>query len=97
VAAERLRLAWLLLVVLLLVGCKRPTLPRIMGPINEALDIVCETRASLRAVQACGEDVGCKIDVLKDDLVRHGYDDEVAALLQLLEAQERKLKQEWGF
>jgi hypothetical protein len=66
-------------------GCS--SMPGVLGPALDVLDVLCETRAPLAKAQACGPDVGCKIDVIKAYLIEHGHDREVAAVLELLEAQ----------
>lgn len=87
------KLRWLLLLVLLTpvlaLGCAE--LQGMLGPANDALDVLCETRPALARVHACGEDVGCKIDVMKAYLIEHGHDPEVAAVLTLFEEQVQKL------
>lgn len=90
---KRFRLGWLIWAVLpLALGCS--SVPGILGPINDALGILCETRAALTTAHRELEegDVGAAIDILKAYLVEHGHDDEVAAVLQLLEAQVRKVE-----
>jgi len=81
-----------LLVPVLALGCS--SLPGILGPVNDVLGIVCETRAALvPAHNALNKgDVGAAIDILKAYLVQNHEDEEVAALLQLLEAQVHKLE-----
>jgi hypothetical protein len=73
------------LLPVLALGCS--SMPGVIGPALDVLDVLCETREPLRKAQACGGDIGCKIDVLKAYLVEHGHDREVAAVLELLEAQ----------
>lgn len=83
----------LLALCLVLAGCAE--LQGMLGPANDALDVLCETRPALARVHACGGDVGCKIDVLKAYLNEEGYDPEVAAVLVLLEEQVLKLVREF--
>lgn len=72
-------------------GCAE--LPGILGPAEDVLDILCDTREPLRRAHAALEegDVGLAIDILHAYLVEYGHDDEVEALLLLLEAQVKKV------
>ncbi len=70
---------------------------------NDVLTVLCSTRESLTAAQEHLErgDVGGAIDLLKAYLLEHPHDPEVAALLQLLEAQVDRLRyveppKDWG-
>lgn len=76
--------------------------PSILRAASDVLDVLCETRDPLRTAQACRDDIGCQIDVIKAYLIEHQDDAEVAALLQLLEAQVHKIEfaeppKDWGF
>ena len=87
---RRLRRLFTILLPVIALSCSN--LPGILGPASDALGIVCETRAALvPAHDALNKgDVGAAIDILKAYLVERGHDDEVAAVLQLLEAQVKK-------
>lgn len=72
-------------------GCA--PLPGIVGAVDNVLSVLCETRAALQPARRALEsgDVVAAIDIMKAYLVEHGHDDEVAAALQLLEAQVHKV------
>lgn len=88
---RRIRRLFIILVPVVALACG--DLPGILGPVNDALGIVCETRAALLPAHAALNkgDVGAAIDILKAYLVQNAHDEEVAALLQLLEAQVRQV------
>lgn len=77
-----------LLVCVLLAGCGKSGLQSAL----DALDVACESRPALANIEACGADVGCKIDALRAYLAEHADDAEVIAIKTLLEEQIRKLQ-----
>jgi len=86
-----LRRLFTILVPVIALACAE--VPGVIGPANDALGVLCETRAALVPAHEALEkgDVSAAIDLLKAYLNEHGHDEEVAALLQLLEAQVHKL------
>lgn len=101
-----MRLLVLLMVYTLLSGCVNacastpPDAGQLVRGANDVLTVLCSTREALTGAKEMLDrgDVGGAIDLLKAYLVEHGHDREVAALLELLEAQVDKLAyQEWGF
>jgi hypothetical protein len=87
-------------------GCAtaRPDAGQLVRGAVDVLDVLCSTREALTAAKEHLDrgDVGGAIDLLKAYLVEHGPDPEVAAVLQLLEAQVNKLAfreppTDWGF
>lgn len=87
-------------------GCAStpPDAVQLIRGANDVLTVLCSTREALNGAKEMLDrgDVGGAIDLLKAYLVEHGHDREVAALLELLEAQVDKLAYQeppadWGF
>lgn len=107
--ARMMLAAWLGAIVLApfaLEGCASapPDAGKLVRGAIDVLDVLCSTREALTAAKEHLDrgDVGGAIDVLKAYLVEHGHDREVAALLELLQAQVDKLAYrepptDWGF
>lgn len=89
---RRIRRLFTILVPVVALACA--PLPGIVGAVDSVLEVLCETREALHGARRSLQqgDVMAAIDQLKAYLVEHGHDEEVAAALQLLEAQVHKLE-----
>ncbi len=98
--------AFLLFLALIAGGCGSSTVEpgQLMRGANDVLAVLCSTREALTGAKEMldrGDVVGA-VELLKAYMIEHGHDREVAALLELLEAQlDKALVREppvdWGF